>query len=68
MFEPLLPDVELQNRYRIVSRLDSPGADGRGKGGFGAVYLAVATHLGCEVAVKQMYLGGSCQSLPFPLR
>ncbi|MDQ3750454.1 MAG: bifunctional serine/threonine-protein kinase/formylglycine-generating enzyme family protein [Acidobacteriota bacterium] len=61
MFTPLPPNIVLQNRYRIVSRLDNPDADGKGKGGFGAVYLAEAAHLGCEVAIKQMYLGDNAE-------
>lgn len=56
MFVSLLPGTILQNRYRIVSRLDKPQFDGRGKGGMGAVYLAEDSWLSCEVAVKQIFL------------
>ncbi|MBK9214479.1 MAG: tetratricopeptide repeat protein [Chloracidobacterium sp.] len=52
MVSALSPETVLQNRYRIISRLDTK-PDGKAKGGMGAVYLAVDTRLSCEVAVKQ---------------
>ena len=51
----LSPGYTLRSdRFVILSRLDQPKPDGRGKGGQGAVYLAKDKQLRRQVAIKQM--------------